>query len=90
MSHGYDHRRATLKQGGLAGEELLFAKSWRLRDDAVIWTSLAADSGSNKGHDTCCLQCPSVPVGCHLRRKVVGFAASHEAVNRRVVGSSPT
>jgi hypothetical protein len=27
----------------------------------------------------------SVPVGCHLRRKVVGFVGSHEAVNRRVV-----
>jgi hypothetical protein len=48
------------------------------------------NSGSNKGHDVCYLQYRSVPVGRHLLRKVVGFAASHEAVNRRVVGSSPT
>ena len=47
-------------------------------------------SGSNKGHDVVSLQYLCVFMGCHLRRKVVRFAASHEAVNRRVVGSSPT
>jgi hypothetical protein len=45
-------------------------------------------SGSSKGHDGASLQYSCVFVGCHLRRKVVEFAASHEAVNRRV-GASP-
>jgi len=40
--------------------------------------------GSNKGHGVVNLQYSCVFVGCHLRRKVVEFAASHEAVNRRV------
>ena len=30
---------------------------------------------------------PCVLVGCHLRRKVVEIAKSHEAVNRRVAAS---
>jgi hypothetical protein len=34
--------------------------------------------GSNKGHDTVNLQYSCGPVGCHLRRKVVEFAVSHE------------
>jgi len=46
--------------------------------------------GQNKGHDVVNLQYSCVSVGCHLRRNVVEIAASHEAVNRRVVGSSPT
>jgi hypothetical protein len=50
-------------------------------DFGVQIPSGTPNSGSNKGHDVCYLQ---VPVGRHLRRKVVGFAASHEAVNRRV------
>src|ERR1700730_15559519 len=46
--------------------------------------------GSIKGHGPCYLQDLGVPVGCHPRRNVVGFAVSHEAVYRRVLGSSPT
>ena len=52
----------------------------RQRGTWILWSP-----GSNKGHDVCYLQYLSVPVGCHLGRKVVGFAASHEAVNRRVL-----
>jgi hypothetical protein len=43
---------------------------------------------SNKGHAVRNLQFPCVPVRGHLRRKVVDFAASHEAVNRTVLESS--
>jgi len=45
--------------------------------------------GSNKGHDTVNLQYPCGPVGCHLRRKVVEFAVSHETHNPKVGGSNP-
>ena len=30
-----------------------------------------------------------MPVSCHLRRWILEITASHEAVNRRVVGSNP-
>jgi hypothetical protein len=41
-------------------------------------------SGSNKGHDTVNLQYSCGLVGCHLRRKVVEFAVSHETHNPKV------
>ena len=59
-----------------------------LDDDLTIY--IIEKRGSNKGPDLPHPQYSCTFVGCHLHRKVVGFAASHEAVNRRVVGSSPT
>jgi hypothetical protein len=44
-------------------------------------SELVTSSGSNKGHDTVNLQYSCGPVGCHLRRKVVEFAVSHETHN---------
>ena len=46
--------------------------------------------GSNKGHKVMNLEYSYMFVGCHLRRKIVECAASHEAVNRRVVVRSRT
>src|SRR5713101_7287742 len=45
--------------------------------------------GSNKGHVSCNLQYSCGLVGCHLRRKVVEFAVSHETHNPKVGGSNP-
>jgi hypothetical protein len=41
------------------------------------------------GHDTVNLQYSCGLVGCHLRRKVVEFAVSHETHNPKVGGSNP-
>src|SRR5712692_173377 len=46
-------------------------------------------SGSHKGHLSCNVQYSCCPVGCHLRRKVVKFAVSHETHNPKVGGSNP-
>src|SRR6266851_7974333 len=43
-----------------------------------------ANTRSNKGHDTVNLQYSCGPVGCHLRRKVVDFAVSHETHKPKV------
>ena len=45
--------------------------------------------GSKKGHDTVNLQYSCGLVGCHLRRKVVELAVSHETHNPKVGGSNP-
>jgi hypothetical protein len=63
---------------------------WAHNPNNVIPISTAKTSGSNKGHESKTLQYLCGFVGRHLHRKVVEFAVSHEAVNRRVVGSSPT
>src|ERR1700730_2645086 len=63
---------------------------WAHNQNNVIPISIAKNSGSNKGHESMSLQYLCGFVGRQLHRKVVEFAVSHEAVNRRVVGSSPT
>jgi hypothetical protein len=46
-------------------------------------------SRSNTGHVCCNVQYLCAAVGCHLRRKVVEFAVSHEIHNPKVGGSNP-
>src|SRR5258707_3529925 len=66
-------------------------RSARIRPDTLVIAESPSIShrGSNKGHDTVILRYSCGPVGCHLRRKVVAFAVSHETHNPKVGGSNP-
>ena len=60
-----------------------------LRSGEELPNDNQACDGSNKGHHTRDAQYSCGLVGCHLRRKVVEFAVSHETHNPKVGGSNP-
>src|SRR5258708_32841399 len=60
----------------------------RIRNLSNCRVAIHTPPGANKGHDTVNLQYSCGPVGCHLRRKVVEFAVSHETHNPKVGGSN--
>jgi hypothetical protein len=59
------------------------------KTSVIIEVAIHTHPGSNKGQDTLNLQYSCGLVGCHLRRKVVEFAVSHETHNPKVGGSNP-
>jgi hypothetical protein len=73
------------KQQGLSTQTVILDTSWLGTHGAVGLKKV----GSNKGHDSLNVQYSCVFVGCHLRRKVVEFAVSHETHNPKVGGSNP-
>jgi len=65
------------------------AANRQVTDEAVPNVQERSVPGSNQGHVSCSVQYSCGPVGCHLRRKVVEFAVSHETHNPKVGGSNP-
>jgi hypothetical protein len=68
------------KQQGLSTQTVILDTSWLGTHGAVGLKKV----GSNKGHDSLNVQYSCVFVGCHLRRKVVEFAVSHETHKPKV------